>query len=409
MPITFTRRRALELGLASAVGALWARSVRGEPTPPPKRCVLLYMEGGPSQLDTWDPKPGTPTGGEFRAIPTSVAGIQVCEHLPRLAARMKHLAVLRTVTTREGNHVRARHLMHTGYPPQGGADHPALGSLVAMERGRSELPGYVVIGGAGEDAGFLGAAYAPFPVRNPDKPVRYLTPPDNVDNARFRERMGLWRTLHDGFAETHSSSWVKGQGEVVEQGLAMMRSPRVRAFSLDEEPARARERYGDTTFGRGCLMARRLLEAGVPFVEVTQRGWDTHKENFPTVKHLCQELDLGMSALLDDLDARGLLSSTLVLWLGDFGRTPRINDNGGRDHHPQVSSVVMAGGGIRGGQAVGNTSSTGEEIRDRTITVPDVFRTVAHVLGLDPDKTRYTPEGRPIDTVDGGALIHELL
>ncbi len=392
--------------LCSALWAALPRRARADARA--RAAILLYMEGGPSQIDTFDPKPGRPTGGEFKAIATAVAGIQISEHLPGLAARMKRLAIVRSLTAKEGNHLRARHLMHTGYAPQGGVDHPALGSLVAEKRAPGDVPGYVAVGGPGEDAGFLSAELSPFFVQNPTRPVRYLAPA-GVGEPRFARRMELWRSFENDFVQAHPSRYAQTQRAVGEKAIAMMHSPRVSAFKLDDEPAAAKQAYGDGEFGLGCLMARRLVEAGVPFVEVTQKGWDTHKDNFPTVRRLSEELDRGMGALVDDLASRGLLDRTLVVWLGDFGRTPAINGNGGRDHYPGCQSVVLAGGGIRGGQVVGSTDADGAAVRDRPVGVPDLFRTLATQLGLDPDERRVAPSGRPIKTVDGGSVIAELV
>jgi hypothetical protein len=418
-----TRRELVRWGAGSALGT-WiatrraaaaaaaepsAGSATGSRATPPRACILLYMAGGPSHIDTFDPKPGRPTGGEFKAIGTSVDGVQLCEHLPRLGARMKQLALIRSLTSTEGNHDRARHLMHTGYPPQGGVDHPAFGSLVSEMRGAEGMPSYVAIGGPGEDSGFLSAIHSPFPVRNPSKPVRHLTPARNVDTERFERRLALWRTIDDRFAAGRGGSFARSQRAIGEQAVALMRSSGARAFELGEEPAKVAAPYGETEFGRGCLMARRLIEAGVPFVEVTLGGWDTHEDNFRRVKELCATLDQGMSALLDDLGARGRLDSTLVVWMGDFGRTPRINERGGRDHFPACSSVVLAGGGVRGGQVIGATDKDGAEVRDRPVTVPDLYRTIARALDINPDKQRVAPSGRPIKTVNGGKVIEGLL
>jgi hypothetical protein len=415
-----SRRTFLRWGAASALGASLpaalarraaaAAAGASKPAPSARSCILLYMAGGPSHIDTFDPKPGRPTGGTFKAIPTSVEGARVSEHLPRLAERMKHLALIRSLTSKEGNHDRARHLMHTSYAPAGGADHPAFGSLVAEARGPGAggLPGYVSIGGPGEDSGFLSSALSPFPVKNPLKPVRYLTPARGIDPQRFADRLALLRKLEDRFAAGRGGAFARGRRDVGEQAIALMGSS-VQAFQLDAEPAAVREKYGPTPFGAGCLMARRLIEAGVPFTEVTLNGWDTHEDNFERVKTLSTNLDQGMSALLDDLQQRGLLAQTLVIWMGDFGRTPRINEKGGRDHHPGASSLLLAGGGVKGGQVIGSTDDDGAQVRDRPVTVPDLYRTVAHLLGIDCDKSRTSPAGRPIKSVDAGALITELV
>jgi hypothetical protein len=390
--------------LARAAGKPRAAIAAG---PRARACILLYMEGGPSQLDTFDPKPGRPTGGPFAAVETAVRGVRISEHLPRLARQMKRLCLIRSLTSKEGNHDRARHLMHTGYPPQGGVDHPAFGSVIAEARAGKDLPGYVAVGGPGEDAGFLGAAFSPFPVLNPDKPTRNLSRARGVDEARFGARLELWRALQAGFAADHPGTLVAGQRAVGEEAVALMRAPGAAAFDLTGEPEAVRKAYGDGPFAAGCLMARRLVSEGVPFVEVLLKGWDTHENNFARVKDLSATLDQAMSALLDDLAGRGLLESTLVLWMGDFGRTPTINDRGGRDHFPAASAAVLAGAGVKGGQVIGATSANGDEITDRPVTVPDLYRSVAVAMGLDPDKTRFAPSGRPIKTVDGGSVISE--
>lgn len=402
-----TRREIMLAGAGSLLGTqLWGRVARAQkPGARITSVVLLYMEGGPAHMDTWDLK----ANSAFKPLSSAVDGIAVSEHLPLLGARMKDLALVRSVTSKEGNHDRARYLMHTGHVPQGGVDHPALGSLLAQRRGRAELPGYVSIGGPGKDAGFLGAAWAPFPVRNPLQGVKHLRPPGSLDEARFQRRMELWRAAQQRFVGQHPGAVAVGQDAVAEQAIRLMTSERAHVFELDREPLPTRQRYGDTPFQAGCLLARRLVEAGVPFVEVTLRGWDTHKDNFATVQRLSAELDRGMSALLDDLRGSGLLATTLVLWMGDFGRSPRVNADGGRDHHPRAFSVVLAGGGVRGGQVVGATDEEGDQVVSRPVTTPDLFRTVETLVGLDPDEVRNAPSGRPINMVDGGTVVTELL
>ena len=410
------RRTFLELGMGAALsfsvrnvfaGAKHVGKGKAK-TPRARACILLYMEGGPSQLDTFDPKPGRPTGGPFKAIETNVKGVRISEHLPRLARQMKRLCLVRSLTSKEGNHDRARHLMHTGYPPQGGVDHPAFGSVVALTRNAPSVPGYVAIGGPGEDAGFLDASYSPFPVLDPTKPTRNLGYAGGVDEGRFDARLELWRALQADFAGDHPGPLTSGQRAVGEKAVALMRSPSVAAFDIAAEPDTVKQAFGASPFGAGCLMARRLIAAGIPFVEVLLRGWDTHESNFPRVTELSATLDQAMSALLDDLAAHGLLDTTLVLWMGDFGRTPVINDRGGRDHFPTASNVVLAGGGVKGGQVIGETNADGDEIVARPVSVPDLYRSVAWAMSVDADKTRFAPSGRPVKTVDGGALIGEL-
>lgn len=409
---TTSRRTVLHLGLTALAAALARPGVtRAAPLPAPsaKACILLFMHGGMSQIDTLDPKPGRPTGGELSVIPTALPGVRVSEHLPGLARRLDRVAVVRSLTAREGNHDRARHLMHTGYAPQGGAELPALGAWVADARSPDSLPGYVAIDAPGQGPGFLGASRGPFVVPDPTRPVRNLEPSRSISSSRRDDRARLWRALQRDFGAEHASPQVEGHTDVVEQALSMMATQAHEAFDLQREPAASRERYGSSRFGQGCLMARRLVEAGVPFVEVGLRGWDTHEDNFERVRSLSVQLDAGLCPLLDDLSASGLLDETLVVLLGDFGRSPRINGRGGRDHYPACSSALLAGGGIVGGQVLGATDADGYAIVDRPVTVPDLMRTLATALGLDPDDTRMTPAGRPITMVDGGRVIDELL
>lgn len=416
--MTTSRRNFLRASLlsagAAATGLLGtaARASRATATPRggrAKACIFLFMHGGMSQIDTLDPKPGRPTGGEFSAIRTAVPGVRISEHLPQLAKRLDRVALVRSLRSREGNHDRARHLMHTGYAPQGGADLPALGSWVAQAHPELALPGYVAINAPGQGPGLLGPARAPFVVRDPTRPVRNLAPSAGVDATRQHHRDGLRRALEADFRRTHGAAAVTGHAQVVEQARTMMTAPQLAAFDVQAEAPSLRERYGPSRFGQGCLMARRLVEAGVPFVEVGLRGWDTHDDNFDRVRALSGPLDTAVSALLDDLAARGLLEQTLVVCLGDFGRTPRINGRGGRDHYPACSSALLAGGGIAGGQVIGATDVDGVEITERPIEVPDLMQTLALAMGLDPTETRMTATGRPISMVDAGSPIEGLL
>jgi uncharacterized protein (DUF1501 family) len=407
------RRDIVRLGLSALATALVAptsASGRTRVATPAKACILLFMNGGPSQFETFDPKPGRPTAGTTGARRTKLAGVRFSENLPELSRRADKLAVVRSLSYREGNHGRARHLVQTGYAPQGTIGHPAIGAQVAQGlKGEGDLPRCVAIGGPGQSPGFLGAAFTPFVVADPRKPVRNIAPSPEVSDNRLDRRLELWRHLQSDFGRGRNSPVVAGHEAVVDQAVRMMRARELEAFDLDQEPVNVRERYGDTRFGQGCLMARRLCERGVPFVQVTQNGWDTHDDNDARVKALCEELDPAFSSLLDDLSASGRLDETLVVWLGDFGRTPRINGRGGRDHYPRVANVVLAGGGIPAGQVIGATDIDGYEVRDRPIDVPDLFRTIFLRLGLDPDAVRMAPGGRPLNAVDGGTEVAELL
>ncbi len=408
---TITRRDALRLGLGALTAGVTTAAYANGPDLyrhiQAKACILLYMVGGASQIDTWDPKPGRPTGGEFRSIRTTLPGVHVSEHLPGLARRTDDLAIVRSLSYREGNHARARYLMHTGYVPAGGAQHPALGAFVhAAQSPGAPLPGNVAIGGPGHSAGLLGPAHDPFVVSNPVQTVRNVE--SNISAARLDARLHMWSALQEDFGSERTPAAVQGHDAVLDQAIRMMRAPELEAFDLRQEPRNLSERYGPGKFGQGCLMARRLVERGVPFVEVQMDGWDTHESNFERVAALSRELDTAMSALLDDLKSSGLLEETLVLWMGDFGRTPRINARGGRDHYPHVASAVLAGGGVAGGQVIGATDADGVAVTDRPITVSDLHRTVHTKLGLDPEQVRISSAGRPIAAVEGGVVIPEV-
>ncbi|RMG13286.1 MAG: DUF1501 domain-containing protein, partial [Planctomycetota bacterium] len=376
-----------------------------------KRCVVLWLNGGPSQLETFDPKPGHRNGGPTKAIRTSVPGVELAHTLPRLAERTNRIALVRSMSTREGNHQRARYYLHTGYVPSGTVKHPDLGALVCQQLADPDfdLPSYVNIGGPAPGPGILGVTYAPFTIGDPRKPVQNLAPPRDVDDARFRRRRALMGELGKGFAEERPGSETAAYDAVLAKADALMHSPRAKAFDLADEPEATRALYGESAFGQGCLMARRLLEQGVKVVEVQLNGWDTHRDNFTRTQALCADLDAGFSALLDDLAAREMLGDTLILCLGEFGRTPRINGNEGRDHFARAWSLALAGGPIRGGRVVGATAPDGTRVVDRPVGVPDLMATVCHALGLDAELTNYSKEGRPLTVVDaGGRPLREL-
>lgn len=376
-----------------------------------KSCIVLWMAGGPSQIDTFDPKPGTSTGGEFKAISTAVDGIQISEHLPLVAKEMKDLAVIRSMTSKEGNHDRARYYVHTGYARAGVTQHPSFGSVVAKELiDKSQgLPAYVSINGPAAGAGLLGVNFAPFVIRNPEKPPENLAYSNRITRERFDDRMQLLDTVNAQFTSTHKQEDIIKKEAIYQRAMDLMNSPSLTAFDLEKEQNSVRDRYGRNKTGLAFLMARRLVEHGVKFVEVEMSGWDTHSDNFTETKALMQELDPAYSALISDLRERGLLQSTLVVWMGEFGRTPKINGKGGRDHWPQNWSAVIAGGGIRGGQAIGSTDKNGAWIEERAISVPDLYATLCRCLAIDETKYNSSPLGRPIRIVDQGKPVTELI
>ena len=373
-------------------------------------CILLWMSGGPSQLDTWDPKPGTDTGGETRAIATSVPGIQLAHHFPRTARMLDDVAIIRSMTNKEGNHQRATYQLHTGYAPSGTVKHPSFGCVVGAELGQPkfDLPHIVSIGtrdvGPGQGAGILGVKYEPFQVPDPLKPP--LNVALGVPPSRFARRLNLMHALEvAGFGNSGGLDRVTEHHAVYKQTAGMVLSPQMRAFDVAHESAQTRAMYGETPFGQGCLLARRLVESGVTFVEVRSNGWDNHTKVTDGVAKNAGGVDPGFASLVADLKQRGMLDRTLVIWMGEFGRTPKINPNAGRDHFPRVFSVAMAGGGVRGGQVIGSSTADGTAVKDQPVTVTDLMTSFCHSLKIDPTKENISPQGRPIKIVDGGKLV----
>jgi hypothetical protein len=416
------RRSFLKLG-ASGLGALWLadageRAASADEAPPAKpkaradACVVLWLNGGPSHVDSFDPKPGARGGGPFRAVKTRAPGIQLCEHLPQLAAEAQRLAVVRGMTSAEGNHQRARFLGHTGYSPNPTVEHPALGAWVSARRAdpAADLPAFVSIGGPAAGGGFLGVERAPFVIPDPGAPPVNIRPARRVDGPRLDERRSALAFLEGRFATETDDPRLAARRAVYDSAARLMGSPHLGAFDISSEPAATQKAYGDgDPFGRGCLLARRLVESGVKYVEVQLDGWDTHKDNFTRVKQKLAVLDPAVSALLRDLDARHLLDRTLVVVMGEFGRSPAINPDEGRDHHPQAFSVLLAGGGVRGGVVHGKTDADGAAVVEGKTRVPDLFATMGTLLGLDPEETVSTRSGRPISVTDSGQPIQRIM
>lgn len=373
-----------------------------------KSCILLWMAGGPSQFESLDPKPGAETQGPTRAIATATPGISISEHWTNLARVTQDLTIIRSMTSREGNHGRATYLLHTSYPPSGGIVHPGMGSIVAKELGRADfdLPNFVSIQGMSVGPSFLGVQYAPFVVLDPNRSPDNLTTP--VPDQRLNRRLGLMRELEQSFADEGAAAQVRDHQTLYGQTARFVLSPRVRSFDLDREPQRLRDQYGRSSFGQGCLMARRLVEEGVPFIEVQSSGWDTHGNELPSLRRLIPPVDQGTAALIADLRARGLLERTLVIWMGEFGRTPRINVNAGRDHFPQAFNLALAGCGVRGGQVIGATNRLGTEVAERPISVQDLFVTIYHALGINFRREYQSNVGRPLPIVEHGTVVREV-
>jgi hypothetical protein len=387
-----------------------------------KSCILLWMAGGPSHLDTFDLKPDASDRirGEFQPIDTSVPGIQISEHFPKLAQLMEHAAILRSMSTVESDHQLATYHVHTGYQKRaGGITFPSLGAIASHELGQRDfpLPSFVCLGAGPRHAtrsGFLGPEHQPLDVTNPDRGTEYLESLTGV--AAFERQLGLLRRLDDNFQQAYRAEAAQAHRSALERSVKLMTAEQKKAFDLSQEPDAAREKYGRGNFGQGCLMARRLIESGVRFVEVMSGGgvgWDTHQANFPRTKALSLEADAGMAALIEDLQERGRLDSTLVIWMGEFGRSPQITSGGGRNHWSRAWSSVLAGGGIRAGQVIGRTDRDATEVVERPISVADFLATVCTLLKIDYTRQNRAPGfDRPIPIVDTSKqpqVVSELL
>jgi hypothetical protein len=441
MHTTLSRREFVFSAAASASLAGWlGRLAANAPDGPrPKACILLWMAGGPSHIDTFDPRPDAPANvrGEFRAIDTSVPGVRISEHFPKFAGLMKHAAILRGMSTQESDHKLATYHLHTGYQNRSGAvSFPSLGAIVAKELGKRDvpLPNFVTIGRGPQEAlsaGFLGPDSQPLGVTDPVRGLDFIEPLG--PRQEFDRQVELLQKVEKPFHEAYRSEAGDAHRSAIERAVRLMSSRQKQAFDLSQEPDAVRAAYGrpgqagaprpgvkaltaqSGGFGQGCLMARRLVEAGVPFVEVVMgegAAWDTHRDNFPRTQALSLECDTAMSALVEDLQKRGLLDTTLVVWMGEFGRSPQCG-GGGRNHWARAWSTVLIGGGIRGGQVVGKTDRDGAAVVDRPISVTDFLGTVCTILGIDYRRKNH-PAGvdRPIPIVDtskGVKVISELL
>jgi uncharacterized protein DUF1501 len=369
-----------------------------------KSCILLWMDGGPSHKDTFDLKPDSKGAGDFKPTKTSASGVEISEHLPKTAQMMHTGVVVRGMTTPEGAHPRAKYFMHTGYREgQGGVIYPSIGSIAAKELGapNGSMPNYVAINSRTYGAGFLGPKHQPLLITDANRGVENLKA--LVAGGQFDNRIGLLERMEDAFHREYQADLINDHKTTYERAVKLMQSKEVKAFDLSAEPTPNRSRYGSGRFADAVVMARRLVEVGVPFIEVSLGGWDTHQDNFRRVKSLSEQIDAPIAALLEDLRDRGLLDSTLVVWMGEFGRTPHINTRGanpGRDHYPRAWSLAMWGGGIRGGAVIGKTDKEGASVVERPTTAQDFLATVCDLLGIDYTKKNETANGRPVQIVE---------
>jgi hypothetical protein len=427
-----SRRDFLHLGALSCLGLSLADLFRFQALaegPQAKRdlsCILIWLDGGPSHIETFDPKPDAPIEirGDFKPISTSVDGIQICEHLPRTAKIMREVALVRSLTHELGNHDTGSHYLLTGHRPTPVVQYPSLGSIVAKETGVARaLPPYIAIpeSVAAAGPGYLPGAFSPFAIggdpSKPDYKVRDLEPPESISFDRVSRRRNMQQALDDFARNVERGPATASRDAFYEQAYRLLTSPEAKgAFDLSQEPPKVRERYGGRRVGTGCLLARRLVEAGSRFVTVVDNGWDMHQQIFKAMPDAffpgsgkLPALDLAYSSLIADLRERGLLDTTLVVMMGEFGRTPKINAAAGRDHWPRAGFVLFAGGGVRGGQLIGATDAYGETPAERPIRPEDVAFTILKLLGVDPEKEYTAPSGRPLKILSEGSFIRELV
>lgn len=366
-----------------------------------EHCIFFYMGGGMTHIDTLDPKPGTETGGKTKGLPTGVAGIEMGEYLPGLAKRFKDIALIRSMTQKTGSHDGGSYWMHTSYAKIATIVHPTMGPWAQRLLGKKHetLPDSVVIGGGGgPGAGFLGPALSPLPISNPDLGVQNAELPDGVDKKVFRKRLEGMNTFDAAFRDKFETDEVQAYSQFYDETLRLMDSQDLETFKLKLEPNYDEKvkRYGSGRLGKGAMLAKRLVSSGIRFVEVKSGGWDMHNNLWGgAIQDRAGELDRALSALIDDLKAEGLFEKTLVVLASEFGRTPRINANGGRDHHPRVFSTLFAGGGINGGQVYGKSDKLGIAVEENPVDPRDFNATIAHALGIDLNEVVYAPSGRP--------------
>lgn len=402
-------------GMAYLGAANWTRLLAEQAdNAKAKACILIFLEGGPSQIDTFDPKPGTATGGPFEAIDTKIAGVQFSQHLPRLAELADKLAIVRSLTSVEGDHDRAQSLIHTGYRPNPRLEYPALGSTVAWQQTdpQVDVPPFVSIERTFSTS-ILGPQFGPFLIQDLVNPAPSLILPEGFSNERMKRRVDALEAFNSGFSKQFQTPLGLDLTELTRRADRMRNNEVFRPYDPAEGEPERFERYGsginDGYLARACLMARRLVEAGVKFVEIQYGGWDTHNDNFNQVQNLSASLDAGLATLIEDLEERGLLQQTLLVCVGEFGRTPRINGDNGRDHFPDVYSAVLAGGGIKTGQVVGESNEEGTEIKDRPVSVADLHATIFTAMGIDVSKDYFAPDGRLLKLTDKGQAVSELI
>lgn len=396
----------LGVGLAPMLGASVASrayaQTSGGKSKPAEAVIFLNMSGGMSHIDTFDVKPSKKeVQGPVEAIGTKADGIQISQYLPKTAAVMDKICIIRSMTSQNGAHDRGQYVLHRSYAPRATIVHPTLGSWAMKMKGRknSEIPGFVTVGGGASNAsaGFFGVKYAGVPLGRPDEGLKDSVRAGSVSEEDFDRRLKLADALNKDFHSQYKNTEAKAYDELYKEAVRLMRSDDLKAFDINREPGSSKKAYGNNSFGQGCLLARRLVEHGVRFVEVNLGGWDTHYDNFTTVEARCQVLDQAYANLLIELEAKGLLQSTIVALCTEFGRSPNIvqEHNNGRDHHPGAFSSLLAGGGIKGGTVYGESDSKGARVKKNGVTLHDYNATIAYGLGIDTTAVLHSPSGRP--------------
>ena len=375
--------------------------------------IYLYMTGGMSHLDTFDPKPeNKDVMGLTTAIKTNADGVQISNYLPLMARQMDKVSLVRSMISTQGAHEQGQYFQHTSYTLRSSIRHPSMGAWLQkfQDRGNPTLPGSVMIGNDSRHpgAGFFESKFAPLMISDPEGGINNVKTNPWFTAERFHDRLSTAKKLDAAFAQKYDVKNVRAYADMYDDAVKMMESEELTAFDLNQEPDDLREKYGRDNFGQGCLLARRLVEHGVRYVEVSFGNWDTHNANFTRVPELCDELDVALSTLLQDLSSRGMLENTLVVLATEFGRTPEINVNDGRDHHPKGFSCLMAGGGVKGGYVHGATDERGFGATGSLVTVPDFNASIAYALGLPLDQVLFSPTKRPFTVTDKGKPILEL-
>lgn len=421
----FTRRElmikmaksAFGISLAPMLGQSVATAAEFVPNRPrsAKSVILLMMSGGMSHLDTWDVKPGNDkVMGETKIIDTSVSGIKLSENLPKSAKQMHHMVLMNGMSTNQGAHEQGQYVMQRSYDMRGTIVHPAMGSWVMRLAGKrnENIPGFVSVSGDPNivNGGFMGAKFAGVPIGDPNAGLQDSLRPGSISEADFTRRLKLADSLNKQFHTVVNSPAIRDHEGLYTDALRIMRCEDLKAFDLGKEPTEMKTAYGPSRFAQGCLLARRLVEHGVRFIQVTHGGWDTHYDNFTAVPARCKDLDDGLSALLADLNRRGLLQETLVVVATEFGRTPEIvsEHQDGRDHYPKAFSCVLAGGGLNGGQTYGKTDPNGAKVIENITTPQDLNATIAYALGLPIEQVIISPSGRPFTMADKGKPVASL-